>query len=294
MIKHQILRSPVRYAVGVVIILLAVSVLCVTVGQGMYAATLAKDTEEKFTTIAVPHLELQRYANPQYTQVTEFVENIIRSTPGVIQRVVYPGRSTANVSELTPLNRTQYFSKEVTCMCSTCAFNESMADSPYSTATLEVTLTGVKDCYKVGSYIWDQDGLWLRLDGRIDRVIGLQENYADPTGFYINIYLVLQVPYRNDWDLVQYEQYLQELGLVIGGQYLISGVKYLDLDHKLRCRITEKLGVDYIEALDPDCFTLYSYENESGRYDDEAGNTNGQRGYNAQMEGFQRETETRE
>ena len=95
MMKYQVLRQPVRYAVGVLIILLAVSVLCVTVGQGIYAATLAKNTEEQYTTVAIPGLELQRNANPQYAQVTEFVESIIHDDLGVVRQLVYPGRSSA-------------------------------------------------------------------------------------------------------------------------------------------------------------------------------------------------------
>ena len=108
MLKHKILRQPVRYAVGVLIMLLAVSILCVTVGQGLYAAALAKETEEKHVTIAVPGLEIQSGGNPQYGEVTAFVEDAIANSPGLVRQIVNSDMASAYIPELTLLNNTAF------------------------------------------------------------------------------------------------------------------------------------------------------------------------------------------
>ena len=268
MLKHKILRQPVRYAVGVLIMLLAVSILCVTVGQGLYAAALAKETEEKHVTIAVPGLEIQSGGNPQYGEVTAFVEDAIANSPGLVRQIVNSGMASAYIPELTLLNNTAFYAGKNSCGCAICRAAIDNFEASYCTAMLEVTLTGIYDYGKLRSYYWSEEGMRLTLEGRVERVVGLQEGYSDPTGYYIEIHLLMQGADQEGWDEALCEQYLKKLGLVIGEKYLVYGTGYEDYDWLLRNEIAVELDIEFPEELDPACFQIYSYKDQRGRYDD--------------------------
>ena len=268
MLKHKILRQPVRYAVGVLIMLLAVSILCVTVGQGLYAAALAKETEEKHVTIAVPGLEIQSGGNPQYGEVTAFVEDAIANSPGLVRQIVNSGMASAYIPELTLLNNTAFYAGRNSCGCAICRAAIDNFEASYCTAMLEVTLTGIYDYGKLRSYYWSEEGMRLTLEGRVERVVGLQEGYSDPTGYYIDIHLLMRGADQEGWDEALCEQYLKKLGLVIGEKYLVYGTGYEDYDWLLRNEIAVELDIEFPEELDPACFQIYSYEDQRGRYDD--------------------------
>ena len=266
--KYQILRRPVRYMAGVLMILVAVATLCVTGSQSMYARLLVEKIENEYVTVAVPSLEIQKGGNPKYDEITTFVNDTVVSRPDLVHGTVKPGVASAYIPGVAPLNYTNYYAGDHYCYCNFCISAAMPDGAPYCTAMLEVTLTGISGYEKLRSYYWDEAGIRLTLDGKVDRVVGLQEGYSDPTGFYIDIHLLLQEPYQEDWDMALCEQYLEKLGLVIGEKYLVYGAAYDDLDYRLRNEIAVDLNVEFPEELNPAYFTLYTYEHELGRYDD--------------------------
>lgn len=111
------------------------------------------------------------------------------------------------------------------------------------------------------------EAVTINLVGTIEEVLGLQEGYADPTGFTARMKLILP-------SLEAFEA----LDLQIGETYLVYGMNYVDLDYNLRNRVfTEGYGIQSIEfgdghdpfeieAFDPDGLHLYSEEDLKNRY----------------------------
>lgn len=106
------------------------------------------------------------------------------------------------------------------------------------------------------------DAITVKLTGTIDRVLGLQEGYADPTGYAARMTLI-----------VPDQAALEALDLQIGETYLVYGMDYYDCDWELRNRIfSEAYGIvssefgdavtaTAVDAFDPDNLYMLSQEN---------------------------------
>ena len=109
------------------------------------------------------------------------------------------------------------------------------------------------------------EAVTLQLTGTIDRVLGLQEGYADPTGYTARMTLI--VPGQAELDALELE---------VGESYLVYGMDYTDLDYSLRNYIfaesygivSKEFGDGYsataIDAFDPENLHMLSQENIDG------------------------------
>ena len=239
MLKHKILRQPVRYAVGVLIILLAVSIFCVTVSQCLYAIVIRKETNDKFTTIALPVVEYQLGDDSQYQEITAYLEELDQSHPGIIREFASIGLASAHMPELIPLNQTNFVRGGITALNGIYDAHSAPAGAPYCATMLEMTLV------EIGQPKETEQGFTVRLTGIVDSVVKQQKDYSDPTDFRLHV----DISYSEEADL-------GALDLAVGERYLVYSPSYIDLDYGIREWMAIDLGIELPKELNPECFHL--------------------------------------
>ena len=239
MLKHKILRQPVRYAVGVLIILLAVSIFCVTVSQCLYATAIKKETNDKFTTIALPVVEYQLGDDSQYQEITAYLEELDQSHPGIIREFASIGLASAHMPELIPLNQTNFVRGGITALNGIYDAHSAPAGAPYCATMLEMTLV------EIGQPKETEQGFTVRLTGIVDSVVKQQKDYSDPTDFRLHV----DISYSEEADL-------GALDLAVGERYLVYSPSYIDLDYGIREWMARDLGIELPKELNPECFHL--------------------------------------
>ena len=239
MLKHKILRQPVRYAVGVLIILLAVSIFCVTVSQCLYAIVIRKETNDKFTTIALPVVEYQLGDDSKYQEITAYLEELARTNPGIIREFASIGLASAHMPELIPLNQTNFVRGGITALNGIYDAHSAPAGAPYCATMLEMTLV------EIGQPKETEQGFTVRLTGIVDSVVKQQKDYSDPTDFRLHV----DISYSEEADL-------GALDLAVGERYLVYSPSYIDLDYGIREWMAIDLGIELPKELNPECFHL--------------------------------------
>lgn len=280
---RQMLRLPVKFLSGVLIVSLTVAVVCVCVGQSIAASATADNLDYIFTTVALPSRasqfiggEVKYYYNalndiwfpsvrPKQTldqEFTNWLETTAEQYPDIVTSVTALGLASAQIPELTIDNYTQYRYQNTNIGGGTMLVPSKLTavpeGSPYSCAMLEITLLRMgtphetsKEGYRTdGTAVCVTENVKVELLGRIENVVGLHEGFRDPTGW--TAYLTLVLPDLTSWE---------ELSLVEGGRYLVYGIDYYDMDWELRGYISSEMGLDrQIEELDPERIVLFCNE----------------------------------
>lgn len=201
--------------------------------------------------------------------VTDWMLSLADQYPGIVASVQQPGLATAHIPGLTAANYTEFVSTSVgtgtdgtlfSIMTDTAPFG-----APYTQIVAQITLTEISEpetyfyvrsfngtaameplrrangleymSYYESSFTDEElaqaQAISVTLTGTIDRVLGLQEGYADPTGFTARMTLLLPN-----------QAALDALELQTGGQYLVYGMDYYDNDWELRNLIfSEAYGI---------------------------------------------------
>lgn len=256
---RQMLRQPLKSAVGLVLMTLAVAILCVCTGQSFAAQKMADVLEQRFTTVALP-AGLQKVdgmvIQPSVTlseELRQWLEETAEEHPDVVKGIMRQGVISAWMPGLSPLNHTQgkYIATGFTTGNFTFHFFEpSPSGTPYACAMLTVTLEeigeaeaiiqrftveaekSISDFAAYADYLAYCDsvqeesvtvGYTVRLSGTVTGVVSLQEGFRDPTGMTAR--LTMTVP-----DLAQ----LEALHLMPGQQVLVYGMDYADEDWAFR------------------------------------------------------------
>lgn len=223
----QTLRRPVKTLFGILLIALAVSVLCVCLGQSFAAEETKKALDEIYISAAFP--------NGISEDCVQWLNQYVQEHPDVVKQQSHIGIASAYIPDLTVDNWTQYIHKPLVNSNNMCA--------PHNTAMLEIKLVSVGlFYYEINALTPDENTpCTMEVEGVVERVIGLQEGYADPTGYTVRITLHLA-------NLA--ERFA--LDLQPGERYLVYGVDYMDQDFVLRNSLAKNLGnLQYTEATLP-------------------------------------------
>ncbi len=263
----QALRRPMKTIIGICIFSLAVSIFCVCLEQADAAGRAEKELEYQFTTVGLPTLYYQYetvedvyypiptqpdFAIPYTYQIlhTEYPDNLREFTasleetyPDQVKCVSYTALASAYIPQLQP----DYYVRH------TRSTNSLASDigRPYDCALLEIEL----DSYTILSpedvqldlppAAMEQVSHWTvaSLTGTVTQVLGLEENFGDPTGFTITVSLVLP-------DAAS----LSSLRLRSGERYLIYGSDYDDRDWEVRAALKQNhlFGYPSITQFEPD------------------------------------------
>lgn len=231
---RQLLRQPMKTLAGLLLVVMAVSVLCVCLGQALAAAVMEDNIDKSFTTVALPTNKYQFSSAIDESglpvsvinrhlpaDVAEWIEEMAEQHPEIIKSIHTPGFASAFSLGLSPVNMTDFY---VESYAADSYYSSITGNSANTQVMLEITLERVSQV-RYGMQVPGEN--WVELTGTIESVIGLEEGYADPTGFTARMYLV--VPEGTS---------VHDFNLQNGRRYLVYGMDYLDLDWTLRNEIT--------------------------------------------------------
>ena len=263
----QLLRQPIKAAAGILLVAIAVAVLCVCAGQSLAAKETQERLNQSYLTLAFPKSDTDGIQS-------RWLDSYAQEYPEVVNEVSRVGLASAYIPELSIDNWTQHWHKPLV--------TTSNLFAPYDTAILEITLTDIGEVQKAtqayakdedGVYILDENGVPIpiefygeavavQLTGKVERAVALEEGYPDPTGFTVHISLTMDT-----------QRTLEALDLEVGGQYLVYGTNYTDLDWQLRHRESQLMTWNKDATLpewDLDTFTgiynYHTYEYEGEKY----------------------------
>lgn len=238
---RQQLRRPVRTLTGILLIALAVAMLCVSIGQAFAAEKTASTMDSRFTTVALLTAKYQQDSQEEdgainiKMQPPEEIQSWIADTaedhPEIVKALSYPGLAAAYIPELEPDTYIDHPMQRDTYGTLNYALQPYPAGAPYSTAMLEIQLDEIVGRTQpvlgdVSKMSWMNDVVAyhaVTLRGTVCKVIALQENFPDPTGFAVELTLVLPD-----------EAAFDALDLQPGERYLVYGMDYYDNDWRFR------------------------------------------------------------
>lgn len=281
---RHLFRQPLKTVTGIILVTLAVSILCVSVGQAFAVRTTAQKMNNEFTTVA---MFKNAYTVPE--DLSAWLETTAAENPDIVKMISKQGFLSANIPGLKTMNFTDpedgvFYDTGTTGPTTVRPWPHGR---PYSSAmfviTLEGNVGGIVD--KSRSYYmceeltldsfatYDEFMKWrqevyepqrktisyastIQLTGTITEVISLEEGFADPTGRTIT--LTFSAPNARDKDLKAI------FNMKKGGQYIVYGMDYRDRDWELRSGLKNGdhecvVGTDgelAIETIDLDGFDM--------------------------------------
>lgn len=264
----QLLRQPIKTIAGILLVAFGVALLSVCVGQSIAAANTLNRINYSFTTIGLVDMNaLQRRQSGMDVQSKSvpddlriWLDTAVPENNDILLEAS-PGLASAYVEGIAPLNRTQYILPSYGEDDYT-LYSAAPVDAPYSCAMFEIVLDEIGEPYEVynlevlgdagkqlewlltggdGETELPFIGVCCELEGTIRSVVGLQEGYADPTGFTLQI--TLSLPSYEEWEA---------LALSLGERYLVYGMDYFDEDWWLRSIISRQAGGELINYIYPE------------------------------------------
>ena len=213
---RQLLRQPGKTVMGIVLITAAAAALIVCLGQGIAARETEAQLNAAFQTILFPSTEYHAAGD---AWAVAYGEN----HPEVVKEVSAPGFASAYIPQLTPDNYVSHFDS---------SDKWEYITEPYNLAMLEIILTEIGEPAP-GDGESQQGEIAVPLTGTVERVVMLQEDYGDCTGFTAR--LTLKLPEGSD---------LEALNLAVGERYLVFCTQYQDWDYLLRAGMCRTLDIE--------------------------------------------------
>lgn len=254
--RKMLLRQPVKTALGILLVALAVASLCLGLGQTIAAYETERHLNSLFQTVA--------FSGSAYSEETDtWFQTYAREHPDVIEGVSQAGLVSAYIPGLTPDNYTNHL---VPAVSQTAAplLQSGSGLRQFSTAALVVTLTeigkaGDQQLYAMGGKLMkrvsgnifretseaENTGLQVMLRGTVDAVVRLEQGFTSPVGYTAQIELT-----------VRDAEALEELNLTVGQQYLVYTTTYYD-DWAIRNQLSVELGIPLLPEFDLDKLTMF-------------------------------------
>lgn len=235
---RQLLRRPGKTILGVILVALACTLLCVSVGQYYAACQMEAQIQKEYTTVAVPTNKYKTsklldengnvigttYSSSQPPEIRGFLAGLAKSYPTIVESVGQHGFVSGYCASINPVS---YRSKVI--MTNGDGLS-SLDGMPYTCAILAISIDEISAVrpYMSADLIWgdmNPEGFGVVADvkGTVLEVCSLPQGYADPTGRTIQIELRTEDAEAFD-----------ALGLKVGGKYLAYSSNYRDLDWELR------------------------------------------------------------
>ena len=272
----QLYRQPMKTLLGIILLTLAATVLCVTAGQQQAADTTQAMLDQRFSTVAIPLVEelLSGQAASNGASVSEelmqWMQTMAQEEPDVVRELSRHGMLSAYIPRLTPLNVTTqpYVPENVGWERSEYyQFQNDPRTMPYSSAMLVITLDAVdvspleetvaregltrEDFLTEGEYeAWWNDpatekvrlvkGYCVKLTGTVNQVVSLADGYRDPVGRIARLTMYVST----EAEAANFE---------IGEQYIVNGMDYVDEYWKLLGQVNYDGRLEHVkwEPYDP-------------------------------------------
>lgn len=229
---RQLIRRPGKTILGILLIMLACTLLCVSIGQYFAAIQMQRQIEGEYTTIALPTNQFKReevldeqgesvgvtYSDSQPREVQTFLSGLPEQFPEMVKSVESPGFLSGYCPAMNPINY------EAVGFQTKGDGLTQINTVPYTCAMFVITVNQISDIVEKEDA--QRYGMTAKVEGTVQEVYMLQDGYADPTGR--TIYLEVRV---------ESEEAFRALNLQVGEPYLVYGTDYTDLDWLLRCQI---------------------------------------------------------
>ncbi len=285
---RQLFRQSLKTVVGIVLMTLAASILCVCVGQALAAGETKEALNQRFSTVAIPLVQENSKGYVSASGLTveaellAWLEDMAENHPDIIKTVARHGMLSAYIPQMTPFNVTteKYIAENITSRdhYEYYQFQSDPYAMPYSCAMLVITLDEVsKPTKRSVSYAVDTDlnsedfeskreyQAWLEenpdtefvtvdnyyqveLVGTVTDVVSLADGYRNPVGRFA----------RLTYTATTLEE-IEALNLVPGEQYIVYGINYFDEYWALMGELNYDGKYNHIkfEPFDPDLFEEY-------------------------------------
>ena len=288
---RQVLRQPMKFITGLILMTVAAAIVCVCLGQALAARMTARELDKQFTTVVLPKGEGGIDANGVLHSPVKapagfltWLTEVEQTHPEIVKTVENHGLLSASIPELDPLNYTnggfiaeKYSEGDRTLF----RYDPETDGRPYSSAMLVFTLEEVsesvaleidqtitlgqpktiRDFATQEFYLnWVDElgddlatcGYMVTLSGTITEVVSLQEGFRDPTGMTARLKLTLPMSLQ-----------FRAMDLEVGQSYLVYGMDYYDEDWAFRSLLAEERGQNLqIDFFDPSQLVLYYPELE--------------------------------
>ena len=103
----QLLRQPLKTAIGIALMALAAAILCLCVGQALAAYSTKEDLDGRFSTAAILSLQEDLEGLHILTaeqELIDWLEEMAQLHPDIVQGVIRHGILSAAIPELVPYN----------------------------------------------------------------------------------------------------------------------------------------------------------------------------------------------
>ncbi len=218
----QLLRQPIKTAVGIIIVALAFAILVTCVGQYTATDLTQENLDDRYTTIgllsdayfwSVNPSGGKRYSSHLPEETQEWINRLIWNRTDIVRTVSSTGLISAYIPDLTIDNFSQHLS--------TYSINSYNNGYPYRSAMLTVKLT------KIGTIGTDKItyqggepcvyGTTYLCAGTVESVVSMEQGFESPVGK--TILLSVRVYPAEDFNA---------LDLQVGETYLVYGEDYCD------------------------------------------------------------------
>lgn len=259
----QMMREPGKMLLGIILIAVAVAILSVCVGQAIVSESTQKQLDYYCDTICLLTDDFQKttidtgkwirhsFSTSMPEEITAWVEEIAETHPEIVKSISSPGMASAYIPELKQNNITSE-EPEFYRLEKDYATGPILRTVPYSCAVLEITIESVSEpldylSETLNTTQLSYEGKILRVFGTVERVIGLEEGFRDPTGKPITLYIKME----NE------KEYSQITEMLYSNQhFLVYGMDYMDMDLELRMYLSA--GEEVPEQIDTNRIRYYS------------------------------------
>ena len=250
----QLFRQPAKTIAGILLVMLAVATLHICVGQSLTADSTEKKLEYQFTTVALPttywNFRINSYGDMtmlsyRNKDVDTWVQEKIAEHPELVETVSSPGLASAYIPALTvdayhDEVYQRYYNKITHNAGNPVALylNNSSGRyfTNYSQAMLVVQVESVDEIKEnwhtitlhSGERKQAYDHSTATVQVVVEQVVGLDSNFADPTGRTITL------------TIEEYDKALLE-ALEPGASYIVYGMNYYDSSSTLSYMAQEML-----------------------------------------------------
>lgn len=251
----QLLRRPWKTLLGILLSLLACTIICVCLGQYIAAVQTQVYVEDNYTSVGLltskymTETILDENGNPigvtYYDQqpwtVQEFLLKLSSAEYSSVVKAVQQSLFTSGyLPELTPLN---YYGAGAKPISLDADATNVLSIDPYTYAMFEIVVDEVSEVRPFIDYQTSMAidtsayGYAVDLTGTISKVCSLQPAYSDPTGRTLRV-------------TMRFETEADALALMpqTGDSYLVCGTDYQDLDAQMRLTIAQFFGIEVSEV----------------------------------------------
>lgn len=246
----QLFRKPFKTLLGILLVLLATAMLCVSLSQFVSIIWTRDSVESQYATIALPTNRYKittidgedgrttvSYSSVQPWEVQDLLSKLPEKLPEAVLPAEYHGLITAFCGAMSPLNWAEYYNEsaytgnadgtsvisEYPYTCTMIAFKATEVSDPYCYGGWDIPLETITELPDISEIPIPDQGMAVDIIGTVEKAYLLHKGFDDPTGYTIRLTVRCET-----------EDMLSKLDLREGERYLAYGMDYTDWNWVLR------------------------------------------------------------